>query len=223
MHIDVVSLFPDSIRNGTSHSIVGRAKRRGQVSIDAVDPRSWAGGRHRVVDGRPAGGGPGMVMAVPPIAAAVDHCRSRGPGSRLLMTSPQGRRLDQAWLQDLSTESHLIVVCGHYEGIDERFADLYQPEEFSIGDLVLSGGELAALVLVDGIVRLLPGVLGDASSAVDDSFTEGELDHPAYTKPREFRGLRIPDVLQGGDHKAIDAWRAEQRRKRTQERRPDLL
>ena len=183
MRASIISLFPESLEGYCSTSIVSRAQRAGKLELNFVDPRRWAGGRHRVVDDRPYGGGPGMVLGVPPIARTVDALKAQGP-MRLLMTSPQGRRLDQPYLQELSEERHIVVVCGHYEGIDERFVDLYQPEEFSIGDFVLSGGELASLVLIDGIARLLPGVLGHELSAVEDSFSnEGLLDHPCYTRP----------------------------------------
>ncbi|MHC5067497.1 MAG: tRNA (guanosine(37)-N1)-methyltransferase TrmD [Planctomycetota bacterium] len=225
MKIDVVSLFPDMIRAAANESIVGRAMRRGIVKVDAVDPRSWAGGRHRSVDDRPYGGGPGMVLSAPPIARCLDYLLACSARPRLLMTSPQGRRLEQGWVDELATEDHLIVLCGHYEGIDERIVAHYQPEEFSLGDFVLSGGELPALVLLDAVTRLQPGALGDAASAVEDSFAgdEGLLDSPCYTRPEEYLGQRVPDVLLSGDHGAIAAWRSQQRRERTAARRPDLL
>jgi tRNA (guanine37-N1)-methyltransferase len=220
----LVTLFPEMCEAVIGASIVGRATRRGLLRIRCVNPRFWAGGRHKVVDDRPFGGGPGMVIAAPPVAACLDAQLARLPRARLLMTSPQGRRLDQAWLRELSQEQQLIVLCGHYEGIDERISRIYQPEEFSVGDYVLSGGELPALTLIDGLTRLLPGALGNDESALADSFNpdDGLLDHPCYTKPREFRGLEVPEVLCGGDHAAIAAWRAEQRRLRTVERRPEL-
>jgi tRNA (guanine37-N1)-methyltransferase len=225
MRIDIVTLFPELIGPYLDGSIVGRARRRGLVTLEAVDPRAWAGGRHRIVDDRPYGGGPGMVLAAPPIAGCIDALSLRSARMRLLMTSPQGRRLDQARIRELATqEEHLVVLCGHYEGIDERIVELYRPEEFSIGDLVISGGELAALVLVDAVTRLIPGALGDAASATEDSFSndDGLLDHPCYTRPEVFRGLEVPAVLRSGDHAAIEAWRRGQRVERTRARRPDL-
>ncbi|MFW5844741.1 MAG: tRNA (guanosine(37)-N1)-methyltransferase TrmD [Planctomycetota bacterium] len=219
----LVSLFPELCDAVLDASILGRARRRGLVEISVRTPRDWAGGRHRVVDDRPYGGGPGMVLAAPPVAACLDALQVQMPRARLLMTSPQGRRLDQDRLRELSRESQLIILCGHYEGFDERIVQLYRPEEFSLGDYVLSGGELPALTLLDGLVRLLPGVLGNEASAVDDSFgDDGLLDHPCYTKPRVFRELQVPPVLCSGDHEAIAAWRREQRLQRTQARRPDL-
>lgn len=224
MRIDIVSLFPDALATPLESSIIGRARRRGLLSLDLVDPRRWAGGRFRVVDDRPYGGGPGMVLSAPPVADCLDYLLDGSRRPRLLMTSPQGRRLDQPYLESLAQEEHLVVLCGHYEGIDERIVQLYQPEEFSLGDFVLSGGEPAALVLVDGVTRLLPGALGDAASATEDSFSgDGLLDHPCYTKPREFRDLAVPEVLLSGDHAAIEAWRQAQREQRTAARRPDLL
>ncbi|TVR14120.1 MAG: tRNA (guanosine(37)-N1)-methyltransferase TrmD [Planctomycetota bacterium] len=223
MRIDLVTLFPHDMQAWCRMSIVGRAQRRGLVRIACHDIRNWAGGRHRVVDDRPYGGGPGMVMAAPPVAACVDFCLRQSAAPRLLMPTAQGPRLDQAQLQEWSECRHVILVCGHYEGIDERFVEQYQPQEFSVGDFVVSGGELPALLAVDGMTRLLPGVLGDAESHRSDSFQDGELDHPCYTRPLEFRGMTVPEVLRGGDHQAIAAWRAQQRRLRTRQRRPDLI
>lgn len=223
MRIDLVTLFPDDCRRWCEMSIIGRAQRRGLLQLQCHDIRDWAGGRHRVVDDRPYGGGPGMVMAAPPVAACVDFCKRQSAAPRLLMPSAQGQHLQQHHLQAWSESGHVIIVCGHYEGIDERFAEYYHPEEFSVGDLVVSGGELPALLVVDGVTRLLPGVLGDAESHRSDSFQQPELDHPCYTRPLDFRGLAIPEVLRSGDHQAIADWRAQQRRQRTKERRPDLL
>lgn len=223
LRIDVVTLFAADCDHWGASSIVGKARRRGLINLHFHDPRRFAGGRHRVVDDRPFGGGPGMVLAAPPIAMCLDHCRSYSQNSRILMPTPQGKRLNQQMLADWAGSPHLIFCCGHYEGIDERIFELYQPEEFSLGDFVVSGGELPALTAIDGVTRLLPGALGDAMSAADDSFQQGELDHPCYTRPAEFRGLAVPEVLRSGDHQAIAQWRAEQRRQRTKARRPDLL
>lgn len=219
MLIDLVTLFPEAVTGYLDASIVGRARRRGIVEVAPIDPRAWAGGRHKTVDDRPFGGGPGMVLAAPPLAGCLDWVMTRSAAPRLLITSPQGRRLDQAWARELAEQPHLVVLCGHYEGIDERIVQLYRPEPFSVGDVVLSGGELPALALVDAVVRLLPGALGNERSAAEDSFMDGdELDHPCYTRPREFRGLSVPDALLSGDHAKIAAWRAEERRRRTRDR-----
>lgn len=222
MRITVVTLFPEALRGYLDSSIVGRARRRGIVTVELVDPRWWAGGRHRVVDDRPFGGGPGMVIKPEPLGSCLDALRAGSPG-RMLFTSPQGPPLDAQRAQNLAEETDLIVVCGHYEGIDERVMEHFEGEEFSIGDVVLSGGEPAALVLIDAVTRLLPGALGDAASAVEDSFADGLLDHPPYTKPRIWRGLAVPEALLSGDHARIAAWRLEQRQQRTAERRPDLV
>lgn len=221
--IDVITLFAADADRWCASSMVGKARRRGLIDLHFHDPRRFAGGRHRVVDDRPFGGGPGMVLAAPPLAACLDHCLRHSDQGRILMPSPQGKRLIQSDLDQWSGEKHLIFCCGHYEGIDERIVDLYQPQEFSIGDFVLTGGELPALVAIDGLTRLLPGVLGDSGSAVDDSFQGAELDHPCYTRPVVFRGLEVPPVLRSGDHQAIAEWRSAQRRERTRQRRPDLL
>ena len=218
MHL--VTLFPELCQPYLAASIVGRARRRGLVTIETTDSRHWAGGRFKKADDRPFGGGPGMVLMAPPIAGALDHLLARNPGSRLLITSPQGRKLDQPYVQELARERCLIVLCGHYEGIDERITELYKPEAFSLGDYVLSGGELAALVLADAVTRLQPGALGDERSAAEDSFShdDAELDHPCFTRPREFRGLSVPEALITGDHAGIEKWRKSRRAERSQHR-----
>jgi tRNA (guanine37-N1)-methyltransferase len=220
MRIDVITIFPEACSGYLDASIIGRARRRGLVEINLVDPRAWAGGRHRKVDDRPFGGGPGMVLMAPPLAGCLDYLMTQSPKARLLITSPQGRRLDQPAVRGLAGEQQLIILCGHYEGIDERIIELYHPQAFSIGELVISGGELAALVLVDAVVRLCPGALGNAQSALEESFSSGdELDHPCYTRPREFGDLVVPEVLMSGDHQAIEAWRKQVRQARSGERR----
>ena len=220
MRIDVITIFPEACSGYLDASIIGRARRRGLVEINLVDPRAWAGGRHRKVDDRPFGGGPGMVLMAPPLAGCLDYLMTQSPKARLLITSPQGRRLDQPAVRGLAGEQQLIILCGHYEGIDERIIELYHPQAFSIGELVISGGELAALVLVDAVVRLCPGALGNAQSALEESFSSGdELDHPCYTRPREFGDLVVPEVLMSGDHQAIEAWRKQLRQARSGERR----
>ncbi len=215
----LVTLFPELVEGYLGASIVGRARRRGLIRAEPVDPRRWAGGRFKKADDRPFGGGPGMVLMAPPIAGAIDHVRARHPQSRLLITSPQGRRFDQPFARELAAERSIIILCGHYEGIDERIPELYRPEPFSLGDYVLSGGELAALVLVDAVTRLIPGALGDERSAAEDSFsTADELDHPCFTRPREFRGLAVPEALIRGDHAGIEDWRRQRRAERTRRR-----
>ena len=212
MRVDVITAFPEAVAAMTGHSIVGRAVRRGLVAIGLHDPRAWAGGRHRAIDDRPFGGGPGMVLMAPPIAACLDQVLSVRPRPRLLVTDPKGRRLDQAWVRELSAEPHLAILCGHYEGIDQRIMEIYPHEGFSVGDYVLSGGEIPAALLIDGVARLLPGALNDPRSAVEDSFSDGAgHDHPCYTRPRSFRGLDVPQALIDGDHAGIDAWRAFRR------------
>jgi tRNA (guanine37-N1)-methyltransferase len=219
MRIDLITLFPDACQGYLDASIVGRARRRGLLEVNLVDPRAWAGGRHRKVDDRPFGGGPGMVMMAPPLAGCLDHLLAQSDHARVLITSPQGRRLDQSRVAELDRDRHLVILCGHYEGIDERIMELYRPEPFSIGDLVISGGELAALVLVDALTRLRPGALGNETSASADSFAGGNgLDHPCYSRPREFRDLPVPEALMSGDHAAIEAWRAAERERRTRDR-----
>ncbi|MBA2481575.1 MAG: tRNA (guanosine(37)-N1)-methyltransferase TrmD [Planctomycetes bacterium] len=217
MRVDIITIFPDACHGYLDASIVGRARRRGLIEIALHDPRAWAGGRHRTVDDRPYGGGPGMVLMAPPIAGCIDHVKTLSPTPRLLMTSPQGRRLDQPWVRELARDAHLIILCGHYEGIDERIVELYQPELFSIGDLVISGGELAAMVLTDAVTRLQPGALGNEQSAASDSFSHegGAFDHPCFAPPREFRGVAVPEALVSGDHARIARWREDQRQERT--------
>lgn len=225
MHVDIVTLFPDACADFLQCSITGRAQRAGLISFSCQTPRRWTSDKHQTVDDRPFGGGPGMVMKVEPLADCIDALRRERPDARLVMTTPQGELFDQAHAEAFSQLDDLIIVCGHYEGIDERFVELYQPEEISVGDVVLSGGEIPALLMCDAITRLLPGALGHADSASEDSFSgeDGLLDHPSYTQPRSFRGLDVPDVLLSGDHGKIAEWRKQQRIKRTKERRPDLL
>ena len=194
--------------------------RFGLAEIRMRNLRDWAPGKHRVTDEPPYGGGAGMVLKVEPIANALDELR--GPDSRVILLSAQGARFDQAAARRLSGEKHLIMLSGHYEGIDQRVADHLVDEEISLGDYVLTNGTLSALVVADAVVRLLPGVLGDEQSAVDESFSHGLLEYPHYTRPAEFRGWKVPDVLLSGNHAAIEAWRREQARERTRQRRPDL-
>jgi tRNA (guanine37-N1)-methyltransferase len=212
--IDVLTLFPPLFDGFLSQSIVCRAIDKGLVRIERFDIRSWADGKHRQVDDRPFGGGPGMVLMAPPVVAAAESVRAAGlPGARLVMLSPQGRRLDQERVAELAKEPGLILLCGRYEGFDERVIEILQPELLSVGDYILSGGEVAAMVLIDAVVRLIPGVLGDDRSAIDESFgPDGGLEYPQYTRPRIYRDRAVPDILLSGDHAAIARWRLENRR-----------
>ena len=210
-------------------SMLKIAQEKGILQVGVTNLRDFTTDRHRTVDDRPYGGGPGMVMKVEPVAKAVralQSAQTRGPEERLLLMCPRGRVFNQAYARELSGCSRLILVAGHYEGYDERVVDLLRPELVSIGDYVLTGGELPALVVIDAVVRLLPGVLGDAESIKSESFApdnEGLLEYPQYTRPAEFEGLTVPEVLVSGDHAKVAAWRREQARVRTQQQRPDLM
>ncbi len=197
-----------------SQSILSRAIAAGLVEINRWDIRDWAEGKHKQVDDRPFGGGPGMVLMAPPVVAATEAVRAVDePAGRLIMLSPQGERLEQSRVGDLALERRLILLCGRYEGFDERIIEILEPELLSVGDFILSGGEVAAMVLIDAVVRLIPGVLGDSRSAVDESFgPDGGLEYPQYTRPRDYRGKTIPEILLSGDHAAIARWRLEHRR-----------
>jgi tRNA (guanine37-N1)-methyltransferase len=224
VRIQVITLFPQAFRPLVELGVTGRAVTSGQVRLETVDPRDFAQDRHRTVDDRPYGGGPGMVMAVEPLRSAIREARSNaGAETRVSLLSPQGRPLNQAAVRELAQRQELILVCGRYEGIDERLIELEVDEEWSIGDYVLSGGELAAAVVIDAVTRLLPGVLGDEDSATQDSFMDGLLDCQHYTRPEEIDGLTVPPVLLSGDHGAIERWRRKQALGRTWLRRPDLL
>ena len=203
-----------------SESMLRIAREKGAADIRLRNLRDWAPGKHRVTDEPPYGGGAGMVLKVEPIAIALEELRQ--PASRVILLSAQGRRFDQATAKRLAGEKHLIMISGHYEGIDQRVAEHLVDEELSLGDYILTNGTLAALVVTDAVVRLLPGVLGDEQSAADESFSHGLLEYPHYTRPAEFRGWKVPDILLSGNHAAIEAWRREQARERTRERRPDL-
>ena len=222
MRVDIVTIFPDAF-TALDVSIIGRARERGLLDIHVRDLRDYTTDRHRQVDDMPYGGGPGMVMKPEPFFAAVVALTAPGVRSRLLLTSPQGRRFTQRVAEDLARESHLIVLCGRYEGVDERVVTGLGAEEISIGDFVLTGGELAAMVIVDATVRLVEGVVGDQASVAVESFVGGLLDYPQYTRPAEFRGQRVPDVLLTGHHEQIRRWRRREQLRRTLERRPDLL
>lgn len=224
MRIQVITLFPDEFRSLVGLGVTGRAISDGRVGLELLNPRDFATDRHRTVDDRPYGGGPGMVMAVEPLRSAI--CKARetaAEGAKVGLMSPQGRVVDQEAVRELSRRQELILVCGRYEGVDERLIDLEIDEEWSIGDYVLSGGELGAAVMIDAMTRLLPGVLGDEQSAEQDSFTDGLLDCPHYTRPERVEDLNVPPVLLSGDHEAIRRWRRKQSLGRTWLRRPDLL
>ena len=224
MRIQVVTLFPEEFRSLVDLGVTGRAIREGRVRLDTWNPRDFATDRHRTVDDRPYGGGPGMVMAVEPLRSTISAAREQAGGqARVALMSPQGRVLDQAGASELAGREELILVCGRYEGIDERLIELEIDEEWSIGDYVLSGGELAAAVLIDAVTRLLPGVLGHGQSAEQDSFTDGLLDCQHYTRPETVEGKGVPPVLLSGDHAAIERWRRKQSLGRTWLRRPELL
>jgi tRNA (guanine37-N1)-methyltransferase len=224
VRIEVVSLFPEEVLAVGRFGVVGRAAQGGLVSLGAVNPRDYTADVHRTVDDRPYGGGPGMVMKFEPLAAAIDAAAERaGAGARVVHLSPQGRRFDQALAREYAALPALVLVAGRYEGVDERLIEARVDEEVSVGDFVLSGGEIAAMVVIDATVRLLPGVLGDAESAVQESFETGLLDCPHYTRPEVVDGRRVPEVLTSGDHAAIARWRLKQSLGRTWARRPELL
>ena len=223
MRFDVVTLFPEMLRAMLGQGVTGRAFERDQARLVTWNPRDYTADVHRTVDDRPYGGGPGMVMKVEPLQAALEAARQAAPGAPVLYLSPQGRRFDQAAAGELAKRDGLILLAGRYEGIDERIIERYVDQELSIGDYVLSGGELPALVVMDAVTRLLPGVLGAPDSAQQDSFMEGLLDCPHYTRPEHYGDRRVPGVLLSGDHEAIRRWRLLQSLGRTWLRRPDLL
>ena len=210
LRFDLLTLFPGLFRGFLSESILRRAIRRGLIEVNLWDIRRWATDKHRSVDDTPFGGGPGMLMMAPPVVSAVETVRSAfgdRPG-RLLAMTPAGRRLDQALVSELAREPRIVLLCGRYEGFDQRIFDVLRPEAVSVGDYVLSGGEVPAMTIIDAVMRLVPGVLGDDQSAIDESFgPDGGLEDPQYTRPRTFRGLDVPDVLLSGDHEAIARWR----------------
>lgn len=223
MRIAVVTLFPEMLRAVTAYGVTGRAVKNGCLEVIPINPRDYASDKHRSVDDRPYGGGPGMVMLVEPLREAILAARRLTPNAKVAYLSPQGRRLDQGMVMELAGREALIMVAGRYEGIDERLIAEQVDEEWSIGDYVLSGGELPAMVVIDAVARTLPGVLGHGDSAREDSFFNGLLDYPHYTRPEVIAGRKVPAVLLGGDHKQIQRWRLKQALGRTWERRPDLL
>lgn len=223
MKIGFITLFPEMLAAVTDYGVTGRAIKNGLLAVQCWNPRDFTHDRHQTVDDRPYGGGPGMVMKTEPLSDALAAARQTLPKARVAYLSPQGRPLDQAALSELATREEWILLAGRYEGVDERLLQAEVDEEWSIGDYVLSGGELAGMVMIDGVARLLPGVLGHAQSAVEDSFVDGLLDCPHYTRPESYRGEQVPEVLLSGDHERIRRWRLKQSLARTWERRPDLL
>ena len=229
LRVDIITIFPDYFRAAFDYGIVRRARAAGLVNIEAHDLRAWTTDKHHVVDDRPFGGGDGMVLKPEPIFAAVaslagaSRRESIAAGKRVVLLSPQGRTLTQAIAAEFASCEQLVLICGRYEGVDERVAEALVTDEISIGDYVLSGGEPAALVLVDAMVRLIPGALGSATSATNESFSDGLLDCPQYTRPPEFEGMRAPEVLLNGNHAEIARWRQQAAREKTKQNRPDLL
>jgi len=226
MLIDILTIFPGMFSGPLDASLIQKAKEKGLIEVRIHDVRDFADDKHKTVDDTPFGGGRGMVMKVEPLSRALDSVQDQvKPGSQvgMILTSAQGEKLSQEKAKELSLKDHLIIICGHYKGTDARLGELYPLEEISIGDYVLTGGEIPAMVIIDAVVRLVPGVLGDFESAQGDSFFEGILGPPEYTRPAEYRGLRVPEVLLSGDHEKVKAWRRREALRRTFRRRPDLL
>jgi tRNA (guanine37-N1)-methyltransferase len=219
--VDVVTIFPGMLKGFLDESMLKLAVKRGVVRFRVVNPRDFTTDAHRTTDDKPYGGGPGMVMKPGPLFEAVESVMT--PGAAVILMTPQGRRLTQAVARELAAREHLIFVCGHYEGVDERVRQALATDEVSIGDYILTNGALPAAVVIDAVVRLLPGALGGEGAADDESFSSGLLEYPQYTRPPVFRGMEVPDVLRSGDHAVIAAWRLEQAQARTRKRRPDLL
>lgn len=223
MIFDIVTIFPELLESPLQEGIIRRARVKQLIDIEIIDLRQFASGPHAMTDDRPFGGGEGMVMKPEPLAAAVASRQKIGGLPKIILLSPQGRRYDQTVAEELAQEEHLVLVCGRYEGVDERFREQYVDLEISIGDFILTGGELAAMVLIDSITRLLPGVLGCAESAMRDTFSRRLLKHPQYTRPQKFNEQLVPNVLLSGDHAAIKAYRFIASVKRTLQRRPDMI
>ncbi|MCX7743841.1 MAG: tRNA (guanosine(37)-N1)-methyltransferase TrmD [Flavobacteriales bacterium] len=223
MHIDIITVLPELLHSPLHHSIMQRAQDKGLVNINTIALRDYGLGAYKQVDDYPYGGGGGMVMRLEPLAACMDDLMKKRSYDEIIYLTPDGETLNQSMANGLSLKHNLLLICGHYKGIDQRIRDVYVTKEISIGDYVLSGGELAACVLVDAVVRLIPGVLSDEMSALSDSFQDRLLAPPVYTRPEEWRGLKVPDVLLSGNDKLIAEWRLEQSIKRTKEKRPDLM
>ena len=220
LKIEVLTLFPDIYPGPLGSSVIGRAMKNQIMSLEAIDLRRYTHDRRGTVDDSPYGGGPGMLMKIEPLAEALDDLKK--PGKRIILLGPRGRRFDQKIARELAQSEEILLVCGHYEGMDERVRLLYDCEELSLGDYVLTSGNLAAMVVIDAVTRLLPGALGCDESGEDESFSEGLLEYPQYTRPVSYRGLRVPEVLQNGDHNAVKRWRRQQSEELTRQLRPDL-
>ncbi len=224
MWVGVISLFPDMFRSVTDFGVTGQAVKKGLLSVNVWNPRDFTHDKHRTVDDKPYGGGPGMLMMVQPLTDAIHAAKKAAPGkAKVIYLSPQGRKLDQQGVEELATNENMILICGRYEGIDERVIQSEVDEEWSIGDFVMTGGELPAMTLIDSAVRFVPGVLGDFASAEEDSFANGLLDCPHYTRPEVLNGKEVPTVLKSGNHQDIRLWRLKQSLGRTWLRRPELL
>lgn len=221
LRIDIITIFPAMVKGFVEESILKRAVAMGRVVFNVIDLRDFTTDKHRTTDDRVYGGGPGMVMKPEPLFAAVDAVGT--PAARVILMTPQGKSFGQPVAHELATEQHLIFLCGHYEGVDERVRTALATDELSIGDYILTNGTLAAVVVVDAVTRLLPGVLGGEGATEEESFSQGMLEYPQYTRPAEFRGMTVPCVLRSGDHAAVARWRADQAKERTQKRRPDLF
>ncbi len=222
MRVDLISAVPDLLRSPLDHSIVKRARDGGYLEVNVHNLRDYTHDRHQKVDDTSYGGGAGMVMQAPPIFECIEALQAQRTYDRVIFTSPDGKPFKQEDANRMSMDTNILILCGHYKGVDQRVRDELITEEYSIGDYVLSGGELPALVIVDAIARLIPGVLGDAESALEDSFMDGLLGYPVYSRPEEYRGMKVPEVLTSGHHKKIKEWRFQQSLERTRERRPDL-
>lgn len=222
MKIHIITLFPEMFAGPFDHSMLWKAKEKGLLEIELVDLREFGIGPRRQVDDTPYGGGAGMVLKPEPIFAAVEDAKKKSPKAKVLLMTPRGKKFDQINARKLAKEESLIIICGHYEGFDERIMELVNAE-ISIGDFVLTGGEIPAMAVVDAVVRLIPGVLGDEASSHDESFSRGVLEYPHFTRPDDFRGHKVPDVLKNGNHVKIEAWRRQEAVKKTQANRPDLL
>ncbi len=223
MRFDVFTLFPEMLQAYLSESILNRAQHLKLIDVQLHQIREWAKDKHKVTDDTPFGGGGGMIMKAEPIFAAVEEVLTENPACPVILLTPQGRRFDQKVARELAELEHIALLCGRYEGVDERVRLHLATDEISIGDYILTGGEIAAMAVIDAVTRLLPGVLGDPAGASKDSYSAGLLEHPHYTRPAEFRGWEVPEILRSGDHAAIARWRREEELKRTLERRPDLL
>ncbi|NVQ86702.1 tRNA (guanosine(37)-N1)-methyltransferase TrmD [Listeria monocytogenes] len=225
MKIDILSIFPDMFSGVTGNSIIKKAIENERVAVEVTDFREYAEGKHHIVDDYPYGGGAGMLLKAQPIFDAVQAVKEKQPETkpRVILMDPAGKRFNQKMAEEFAEEEHLVFICGHYEGYDERIREHLVTDEVSIGDYILTGGEIGAMIVMDSVIRLLPGVLGNKDSAVTDSFSTGLLEHPHYTRPADFRGMKVPDILLSGNHAWIEEWRDKESLKRTYERRPDLL